>query len=346
MDTAHTAVDNVVVETLDSHGRVAARERIALGTEGGSFTIGRSAAAQVIIDDAHAAPLHARVEVAPDGAMRVTDLGSLNGVIAGGARHAGAEALPLTDGQLQIGRTRLRLRTTRETLAAEKRDSAGVPSINRLSARAVLRMLLAGAAVCLGYIGYSVWLEAPRDIAPLFVGGLFSSLTALALWGAIWALLSRVLQGEWRWLTHLAIPLSLGAALLVLDFGFDLAWFTLDLRLPRLYEIGLLLLALAALLFLHLTHATSIQRRRAGAIAVLLPALVMGTTQWVQARSQTRNVNYTGEAPKILPPALRLRQGMAVDEFFSQGKQLKEEADKRRKALPYNDAGDDDDDGE
>ena len=337
-------VDSVVVEVLESHGRVSARQRIALTDTSRGFTIGRGAGADIILDDAHAAALHARVEVDADGAMQVTDLGSMNGVIAGGARHAGAQQLPLLDGQLQIGRTRLRLRTVRESLLPEKRDSARVAAIARLSVRAVFSMLLAGAFVCLGYIGYSVWMEAPRDYAPVLVSSLFSFLIGIALWTTLWALLSRVLQGEWRWLTHLAIPLSLGAALLVLDFLLDLGWFTFDLNVPRLYEIALPLLALAALLYLHLTHATSIQRRRALVIAILLPTLGMGTTQWVQARSQARNVNHTDSGLKILPPSFRLRQGLPADEFFTQAKKLREEADKRRKALPYNDAGDDEDD--
>ena len=337
-------VDSVVVETLDSHGRVSARERIALTESKRGFTIGRGANAEVMVDDAHAAPLHAMVEVAEDGSMHVTDLGSLNGVIAGSQRHAGVQQLPLPDGRLQIGRTHLRLRTARETLPAEKPDRAGLAGSGKLSARIVLRMVLAGGLLCLAYTGYSVWLEAPRDFAPAFVGAMLSILAGMALWAAIWGLLSRVLQGEWRWLTHLAIPLSIVAGLLVLDFAFDLAWFTLDLRLPRLHEIVLVVAALALLLFLHLVNATAIARRRAAIIAVLLPTLVVGATQWVAARGQARNVNYTGDAVQVLPPAFRLRPGMAADEYFSQARQLREAADKRRKALPYKDAEGDEDD--
>ena len=89
------AVMRVVVETLDHHDRVHARERLALPADRVRFTIGRGVDADVMLDDRYCAPLHAAVELGADGAWRVTDLGSVNGVIVGGVRQRGAQALEI-----------------------------------------------------------------------------------------------------------------------------------------------------------------------------------------------------------------------------------------------------------
>ena len=62
---------SVVIEVLDRHGRVQQRERVQLTAERRRFTAGRSAAADVILDDVYAAPLHAGFEITPDGRILV-----------------------------------------------------------------------------------------------------------------------------------------------------------------------------------------------------------------------------------------------------------------------------------
>ena len=345
---ADPAVSEVVVDVLDSHGRVHSRQRIALDAER-RISIGRGAGAQVVIDDAHAAALHAAVDVAPVGTLTVSDLGSVNGVFVGGQRHSGARALPLPGGLLQIGRTRLRLRTRLEAIAPEQPDYALRPHTGHAAPRSVWAAAGAGALVCAAYVFYSSWMGAPRDLASAFAGSMMSVVTGLSAWIALWALLSRLLLGEWRWVTHAAIVLGLSALLLGIDFAFDVAWFSFDLPPSGLREMGLLVLACALLLYGHLTRATSISTRRAALIALFLPLLATGTLQWVQARNQMRNVNYTGEQKLLLPPALRLRGGTSVDDFFRRAATLKDEADRKRRAMPNDELGgsaDDEDDSD
>ena len=345
---ADPGINEVVVDVLDSHGRVHSRQRIALDARR-RISIGRGAQAQVIIDDAHAAALHAGDDVAPDGTLTVTDLGSVNGVFVGGKRHTGARDLPLPGGLLQIGRTRLRLRTRLETIAPEQPDHALRAHTGHAAPRSVWAAAAAGALVCAAYVFYSSWMGAPRDLASAFAGSMMSVVTGLSAWIALWALLSRLLLGEWRWVTHAAIVLGLAALLLGIDFAFDVAWFSLDLPPSGLREMGLLVLACALLLYGHLTRATSISTRRAALIAVLLPLLATGTLQWVQARNQMRNVNYTGEQKLLLPPALRLRGGASLDDFFRRAATLKDEADRKRRAMPNDELGgsaDDEDDSD
>ena len=317
----------VVVEVLDSHGRVHARERLSLSADRRSFTVGRSTAADVMLDDPFVAALHVAIEVTPEGLFRATDLGSVNGIIVKAKRHRHAQGLELPDGLVQVGRTHLRLRTLREVLAAEKPDhAAGDTRAGRIA--------FSGALACALFIGYYSWLTAPWDPATVIAISVMKVLPVAGMWIAVWALLSRVIMGEWRWMTHAAILFGVFAGVLALDLVLDLAWFAF--ALPQWpWRDPLLLIAAAALaLYWHLTQASTMKQRRAALVAVLLPAVAIGTTTWATARDQNRNVNFIGAGVKLYPPALRLREGGTLDAYFTEAARLRDSADQQRKAMP------------
>ena len=96
-----------------------------------------------------------------------------------------------------------------------------------------------------------------------------------------------------------------------------------------------LIIATAALaLYWHLTHASTMKQRRAALVAVLLPAVAIGTTTWAKARNQNRNVNFIGAGVKVYPPALRLREGGTLEAYFTKVARLRDSADQKRKAMP------------
>ncbi|MEU9037344.1 FHA domain-containing protein, partial [Streptomyces sp. NPDC048352] len=75
----------------------------------GAVRIGRSADADVPLDDPDVSRLHCAVTVLPDGRVTVADLGSTNGTALDGA-EVGAAAVPLAPGALlRIGESTLRL---------------------------------------------------------------------------------------------------------------------------------------------------------------------------------------------------------------------------------------------
>lgn len=320
-------LEPVVVEVLDSHGRVHARERLSLSADRRSFSVGRSTAADVMLDDPFVAALHVAIEVTPEGLFRATDLGSVNGIIIKAKRHRHAQGVELPDGLLQVGRTHLRVRTLREVLAAEKPDHAAGDS------RAG-RIAFSGALACALFIGYYSWLTAPWDPATVIAISVMKVLPVAGMWIAVWALLSRVIMGEWRWMTHAAILFGVFAGVLVLDSVLDMAWFAF--ALPQWpWRDPLLLIATAALaLYWHLTQASTMKQRTAALVAVLLPAVAIGTTTWATARGQNRNVNFIGAGVKLYPPALRLREGGTLDAYFTEAARLRNSADQRRKAMP------------
>ncbi len=330
------SAETVLVEILGGHGRVQTRERIVLGSEQRAFTIGRSVEADFTLDDAYAAPLHARVEVLPDGKLLASDLGSVNGIVFAGKTHKSASALAIPDSTLQIGRTHLRIRTAHENLAPEKPDQMRPASILHDPA------WIAGAGALIGgmQLAYTSWLGAPRDLATVIVTTLISGVLAAGAWVAFWALLSRVMQGEWRWLRHAAIFLGIAAVFVAIDGLLELGWFVFSLPHWGTRAAWVGAVAFGCALYLHLMHASNLSTRRAALIALIVPALSGGTGQWVQARYQMRDVNHIATSVRIYPPSLRLRPAGTAEDYFRGTAALRDAADKTRKSL----RADDDDD--
>jgi len=318
----------VLVEILDSHGRVSLRERLTLSQERPRFTVGRSVSAEITLDDPHVAAMHAEIELSPEGKLTVSDLDTLNGVTLAGKRLRGAKNAEIADGLLQVGRTRLRIRTSRETLAAEKPDQLRPASILRDPA------WLAGIAGLAGVLQliYGEWLNAPRDLLTVVVTALISGVVGSGVWISFWALLSRMLRGEWRWLRHAAIFLGMAAVFFAINGVLELLWFMFSLPQWTHRTAWLAALAFGCLLYLHLVNASNIAPKRAAIAACIVPILSGGTVQWVQQRQTMQNVNYIGTSLRVYPPALRLSGASSVDAYFTRAAQLRETANEKMKA--------------
>ncbi len=329
-------VEAVLIEILDSHGRMQSSQRVTLTGEQRTLTIGRGVHADVTLDDAYAAALHASIEITPEGRIKVSDLGSVNGIVISGKRHRDANNLEFADGMLQIGRTRLRVRTAHEVLAPEKPDQLAPASILRDPA------WIAGisALACAAQLAYGGWLGAPRDLASIIVTSLLSGALATGVWVAFWALLSRVMLGEWRWLRHAAIFLGVAAVFVAISSVLEVGWFMFSLPQWNTRTAWVGAIAFGCVLYLHLIHASTLTARRAALVACIVPALSGGAGQWLQERNQMRDVNYIGASLRIYPPSLRLRSAGTPEDYFSSAMALRGAADKTRKAL----RADDDDD--
>lgn len=325
--------DDVLIECLDGHGRVVYRERFRLTGERRRLTIGRGIEADFVVDDDYAAARHAEVEITADGRVLASDLGSANGIVTGGRRHHGVSGLALANGLLQVGRSHLRVRTAADALAPEKPDQIGPVSLLRhpgwLSG--------IGAAAGVAEVVYGSWLTAPRDLISSTLIAVPVIGLLVAIWVAVWALLSRVMVGEWRWLRHAAIILCIAAILWVVDSVIDVAAFALSVPTwgARSWLIGAA--AMGSALFLHFIHASDMSARRAGQIAFLTPLLLLGGGWWIHQRSVARDVNYIGEEFRMYPPAFRMTTAGSLDGFFHDAAVLHNLADAKRDAIREDD---------
>jgi len=104
----------------------------------GEMVIGRTAAAEIYLDDDGVSRRHARVVVRDDGAVEVSDLGSTNGTYYNGAR---IDTHVLSDGDtIQIGSTTILKFSYRDALKLIN-DTYGHPAGDYVLARLSQKML-------------------------------------------------------------------------------------------------------------------------------------------------------------------------------------------------------------
>ena len=312
----------ILVEVLDDHGVVQARHRVA--GSGDRCRIGRSLACELTIDDPYAAAEHTQITVLPDGRALVQDLGTRNGTRHSGQLVDSAAGSVIRDGELLVGRTRIRVRT----------GSAELPP-ERLFRRDVLRrhrtlLAAAGLALCLTFAAFTQWLSAPAGLARRVLIAELVALAAVAIWVAAWALVSRLTAGGWKVRIHTAIA-AFCIALWVWGWWlYTLAAFALQWR--WLGPLAVLLAAGVALsaTYLHLRNATHIPRLASLSLSLLAPLICGGVWWLVDQQVDPRTVNRVELGPAVQPATLRLAPSLDAGDYLSDMAALKREASRVR----------------
>lgn len=318
----------LLVEHLDSHGNVVAREVVSLVNGQSSLIVGRSVASDIVLNDDFVAPKHASISIADDGSMTLDDLGSVNGVVISGKRLKAANGVRLAANEVQLGRSRLRLRSSRQEVPPEKTDAP------KWYARPVFLTLI-GSIIAVAQAVYEAWLGAPKDLISDLASGVGITLAVVLVWVAVWAFFSRILSGEWRWLTHAAIFLLIGGIFSIANDAADIAGFMLATTIWDKVVAVLLVVSVILALYLHMRQAANLSRRRAFVLASILPVLTVVAVYWNKHNNAGKDVNEIQAAElRIYPSELLLLPPMSRDAFFSNVKQLAAEADKKRDALP------------
>ena len=94
------------IEVLSRHGDVSTRVRVTSD----EARIGRAFDNDVVVDDPHVAPHHARIYRAEDGELVAEDLGTLNGLYPEHGAHRATRVLLAKEPGLRMGRTIVRVR--------------------------------------------------------------------------------------------------------------------------------------------------------------------------------------------------------------------------------------------
>ncbi|MGI9520510.1 MAG: FHA domain-containing protein [Hyphomicrobiaceae bacterium] len=327
--------DVILVECFDEHGRMVARERFSVKNGDSKITIGRCVSADVSVDDGHIAEKHVSLELTSGGRIVISDLGSLNGILINGKRQERVQNVPLPNDRFQIGRTQIRVRTSLDKLMPER------PLVLQRPANIYALIWIAGlgAAASISENAYANWLQAPSDLVADFVSSTVIAIFAVAAWVAIWALLSRVMLGEWRWIEHAAIVLGVLAVYLFGKHLTQLLWFMYGLPAWRGGSVWFIAFFLALILFGHVRLASRASTRLAAAIAVAIPLFCASTMQWMVNRSARQDVNAIAAYLRIFPPIYRVQKAMPADLFFNRIERLRAVADRKRDELPAVDNG-------
>src|SRR6185295_7171924 len=105
-----------------------------------------------------------------------------------------------------VGRTRLRVRTRHTPIGQERVFRRDFVRRHRTPLAAV------GVSVCIAYVGFLQWLDAPPSLFRSVTTVALGVLGAIALWTALWSLTTKLNHGSWTVRVHLTIA-SIGAAI-------------------------------------------------------------------------------------------------------------------------------------
>lgn len=314
----------VLIDVLDSHGMMLSRQRHVLQYPGAPLLIGRDLACDVVVSDPYSAPRHAALSLQENGALRIEDLGTINGLIVGEERVRQAMITGLAGAQVQVGHSHLRIRTSADTLAPERPDRESLRSRHR-----EYTLAACGALVCAGLAGLTAWIDAPDRVQGALADNLLRGGGVLLLWFALWVILSRVVRSRWQWSAHGAITLGAAALILGLWWGTDVVIFASGIAGFQLRGMALIVIVLALAVYLHLRTATRFTRRRAAVLATVLPAMACAGYLWFQQQYEPS----AGQIPppgRIFPPSWSRQPGVRLDKFLEESLDLRDAANQYR----------------
>jgi Inner membrane component of T3SS, cytoplasmic domain len=291
------------------------RQSFPVAEGGAALRIGRGLGCEICLDDPHLAAEHALLVVGPEPVAQLTLLPSLNGALQERRRHQAGERLDWqSDGVLQLGHTRLRLRHAAAPLAPERA---------LLHAPRSLGLLLLGLAALL-LVALETWLaQEPGAIWLAYGGPVLGVAGVLVVWSGLWALLTQLFQRRFPFFTHLrrvlvyliAVQL-LGALLPALGF---------IASVPALLLPAKLLLPLASVGLVY-WHARDVWPKPASRF-VLKMFLAGGLLMWL-AMGWTRQeaLQHRWREPylsTLLPPGLRAAPLRSVDALLQDAAALR-----------------------
>jgi len=287
-----------LLEWLDGQGRVLRSQAV----QAWPLSLGRAWTSDAVLDDAHAAEHHARIEADEQGSLTLKVLATKNGAVLGGQHHAsGSSALmSATSGVLQLGQTRLRLRLPGEVLPAERALSQAAPRQQNSDAQPwpwrVLPWLL--PLLALEWARLAISLDPGADTR-VWLPRVFDLAAVLLPWCGAWALLSKLFQQRFDFMGHLAIagPWYLAIELveaLVPQVAAALGW-------PWLWHLAAPLgLGLGALLVrAHLVHVLPDHRRavHAGVLAMVVVGAVLSLNNIYRSNDRLTQAPYMSTLP-------------------------------------------------
>lgn len=311
-----------VIEVRGRGGQLLERLRL----RDGPIRIGRALDNDVVLDDPHACPQHARLSPTPEG-WRFEDLDSLNGL-----RHEGRRArdgLLRSGDELRIGH--LHVRVFAEDHVVEPTVRLGGAE-SRLAALGRPQIWVGLLALALVLVALDQYWSTTEEFDPLSLATPLATEVALFVTiAAFWALLGRILRHQACFSIHMAI--WIGVSLASQATGFLEGVLAYNLSAPG-FETALDALTSTALLALmawcSLTVATTLTggRRAGAALAVAGSLLGLGLLAEMEFdRGFNPHPEYSG---RVEGPRLLLRSPEADALLFEALPELFDEADARR----------------
>lgn len=312
----------MLVEQIDPQGHRILRRRFeGAGTE---CRVGRDLGCDIVVDDDYAAPQHALLTLLADGRVSVRDLGTRNGTRVDGNRVSVDAGAVIEQGEVIVGRTRLRVRTHHTPIGPERIFRRGFMRRHRTILAA------AGVAACVAYGGFLQWLDAPSSMLRGITTAALLTLALIALWSGLWALISKLNHGRWKVRVHMTIA-SIGAASCAWACWLaGLAAFAAQWSAFVQTGVAVAGAVTLAALYLHLREATHYGRRTALALSGTA-TVVIGAIAWViTAGVEDGNVNRVNPGPQVRLGVERVVPNRDIADYLAEVDKLQLAAGRER----------------
>lgn len=313
-----------VVEVLDRDGHA----RTTVPVLQWPVTVGRAVTCDVVLDDAHAAPLHATL-VDADGVLMLVADDTVNGVRLGGRRLAAHDRVPVPPGgTFVVGATSLRVRRVSDPLPEERRLSPAL-SGGRLTTLTLIVIFTSWSLV-------EHWLSTdPGGRATDHLVAAIGAWLVLATWSGFWAVGSKLVQHRFDFWAHVrtasGYAVGAGVVALVLPLlSYASGWTTFS----RISGI----VAAAVAWAMVLAHLRLMLPTRARMLTAVMSALfVAGVSVQFVHTYQTQDRLFNELYVTMLgPPAVRVAPAVGAGRFIDEARALEA-------VLTYHAADDEDD---
>jgi hypothetical protein len=312
----------ILAEVLDRRGHVLQRVRVGQLP----FRIGRAYANDLILDDPHVSPLHARLERDERGGLVLLDLDSTNGILRAKRRERGERFEVNGEDVFQLGRTLLRFRSADHAVPEAIHFRLNV--IDRIERHAAWTWL-AIPVVMLAILvdGYRStydeveWLDLWRSALSILLG--------VAAWAGAWALVSRILSQRAHLAAHWTIGCALALGLQAIDACVDWLQFLVpSLVGVEVFELALQLTLASVGLHAHLSAAGVLARSRHRALAAgAVSVAVLGLVQLNELAERPDFVSVLPYWSRLEPLDPRWLAPESADAFFARADELRVQVD-------------------
>lgn len=308
----------LIVEVLDSRGRVHARTRL----DRFPASIGRGFGNDVILDDPYADAEHLRLIPDENGGLVAEDAGSVNGTFAGKARST---RIPIRPGlELRVGHTTIRFQNPAQSVRPAIIDTKAVPDWTTSGKAALLVAIVTGFA-----FAFANWLGSyERTTAAKQMNSALGILLLVASWAGLWALASRINRHQFNFMGHFALAGTVFVAAMVGD-GIS-NWLKammptapIDATFGVLVQLPLVIVLLAG----HLALASTMSRRARIRNAVLILAGVLavgGLKSYADRDDFNTDLKYNAVIRPVSPGMVA---AVSPAKFFEETNELRVDVD-------------------